>query len=100
MVNVYCGVPICTTNVISKEEKDKFYISYDSSYYAYGINTTALVIDRYKENKGDLFYILKGDHRKEYNLCKSLKECIKYFLSNKIVIHEYSDDLQLINDYI
>ena len=93
------GINIPETNVISKDAEE-FYISYEHFSFAYGCPTTALVIDRYKQNIGDLFYILKGDHRKQYNSCEMLQDSIRYLLSNKSIIHEYSDDLGLLDKYM
>lgn len=43
-----------------------------------GLDETAL-----RDEKNNIWYILNGDFRKEYEKCRSLKECIKVYSKNK-----------------
>lgn len=38
------------------------------------------------------FYILNGDHSKEYSKYRTLKQCMNYFYSNKPLISSWSDN--------
>lgn len=97
MIKNYDGIPIFIPNTVVKENKsDNYYISYNPYYRDYGIDTTAIVITI--ENIRQLFYILKGNHSDKLNECKDLKECIKYYMDNKELIHSYSDEFE--HEYI
>lgn len=68
---------------------DKFYISYnaiDSGWY--GSDTTAIVIGQMQA-----FYILNGDHRKEFEKLEplGLDACMEYYHNNKQLHNKYTD---------
>ena len=74
------------TNYISKDSKD-YYISYNPlDVQSYGDTTTALHI-----NETSQFLILNGNHTEQYNNCKDLKECLKYFYSKKEAFNKRSE---------
>lgn len=80
----YQHIPIPGVTVLnSVRVSDNFHISYNPSIRDYGVRTTALVISN------TVFFILKGDHRKE--MPKTLQECFDYFLDNFDLAHEMSD---------
>lgn len=118
---IYDGIHIYIPNDVIKETKE-YYISYNSSYIDYDCDTTALVItlssekyyeilpDEVKEmnfqqrfnlgiHEGPNFFVLKGNHSKQLNDCKTLKECVEYVLSNKKSIHKYSQDIDIFLKY-
>ena len=69
-------------------DKDNFYISYnDYDSDIYGSDTTALVFGQM-----EAFYILNGDHRKNYTLLKGFNACLEYFKKNIIHINKYSEE--------
>ena len=71
------GTPITVPNKVTQENK-QFHISYNNrDIESYGGATTALYI-----NETGQFLILNGDHRKEYNKQKTLKDCLNYFYNN------------------
>lgn len=91
MIKFFNGIPVAVNNTITKSsEEENYYISYNHSRRDYGVDTTALVIT-IGNNEKEVFYILKGNHSKQYVECKDLKDCINYFMSNKEYIHEYSN---------
>ena len=68
-----------------------FYVSYnDHDIGIYGTDTTALVAGQMEK-----FYILKGDHRAQYQplIAKGFDACLAYFKENVRDAHEYSDKL-------
>lgn len=66
----------------------QFHISYNNTDYAiYGSDTTAIVVNQTK------FYILMGDHTKEYKQCQTLDSCLDYYKKNINLSHKYSDKL-------
>lgn len=74
------------------EKEPQFYISFNGYDTALaGTTTTALVVG----DKMDAFYILNGDHRRQYAvLSKSgLDSCITYFTEHADAKNKYSDDL-------
>lgn len=94
MVKFYNGIPISIINrIVLDNREEKYHVSYNPSVRDYRVATTALVITT-KDNKKELFYILSGNHSKQYSNCKSLKECIDYFIENKELMHKFSDALQ------
>ncbi|MGG1263817.1 hypothetical protein [Brevibacillus laterosporus] len=69
-----------------------FYISYNNyDIYIYGCATTALVLGQMQK-----FYILNGDHRKQYVeiIEQGFDKCLSYFNDNVNNINKYSDKLQ------
>lgn len=69
----------------------EFYISYnDYDNSLYGSDTTALVT-----GNGNHFYILNGDHRKQYGEVASggVEACLKYFQDNIHLINKRSETL-------
>lgn len=89
---IFNGIPIYVPNNIINDTKD-FYISYNNyDISTYGSDTTALV-------KNDLsdFWILNGNHTKQYNqIIKeggNFKDCFKYFKDNIVLINKLSDKL-------
>lgn len=63
------GIPIHIPNEV-RQNDPSFYISYNPSSRDYGCPTTALVL---KDTQMTKFYILCGDHRKQYGLQIPLK---------------------------
>lgn len=91
MIKFFNGIPVSINNTITKSnDEEQYYISYNPSRRDYGVDTTALVIT-IGNNERQVFYILKGNHKDQYANCKNLKECVKYFVSNKEYIHEMGD---------
>jgi hypothetical protein len=77
--------------VIDSKVYDGFYVSFDSySRSAYGCDTTALVVGQMQK-----FYILKGDHRKQYAeiFNQGFDICLDYYKNNIADSHKYSDKL-------
>lgn len=71
---------------------DGFYISYNSyDTDIYGSVTTALVLGQMQQ-----FFILNGDHRKQYAevIKQGFDACLKYYKKNIADSHPYSDKLQ------
>lgn len=85
------GVPIHIPNEIRRNDPN-FYISYSASARDYGCPTTALVLNDPQMTK---FYILCGDHRKQYEAAENLKACLAYYASLPHMQHQYSDKLDL-----
>lgn len=70
---------------------DGFYVSHNSEDISvYGCETTALVLGQMAH-----FYILKGDHRRQYEdrIALGLDACLDYFRANSGDIHPYSEKL-------
>lgn len=70
---------------------DGFYVSYNSyDIDIYGDVTTALVLGQMQK-----FYILKGDHRKQYAeiIKQGFNKCLEYYKNNIVDSHSYSDKL-------
>lgn len=65
----------------------------------YGEPETALCIkDKGKAPSGNLYLILRGDHREQYaKLAPDLTACLDYFKSNIEQIHWMSDSLEGVN---
>lgn len=82
------GIPFNVPNEI-RQNSDQFYISYNASSRDYGCPTTALVIGNCEK-----FYILKGDHRQQYEEAETLEACLNYFISHPELQHEYSDKMK------
>ncbi|WP_090739327.1 hypothetical protein [Paenibacillus sp. Mc5Re-14] len=69
-----------------------FYISHNPYESAYGGETTALIL-----GQGQRFYILKGDHRKEYQgFLSSFTECMNYYCNNPNKLERFSDNIPVI----
>lgn len=84
------GVPVHVANEVRQNGPD-FYISYNASSGGYGCPTTAIVVNNPQMSA---FYVLCGDHRKQYEEAETLAACLAYFASNPALQHEYSDKLQ------
>lgn len=70
---------------------DGFYVSYNNyDTDIYGCATTALVLGQMQK-----FYILKGDHRKQYAeiINQGFSKCLDYYKSNIADSHKNSDKL-------
>lgn len=68
-----------------------FYISYNNyDRRIYGDVTTALVLGQMQK-----FYILNGDHRKQYKelIEHGFDKCLEYFKANISQVNKYSDEL-------
>lgn len=89
-VKFFNGTPLHIPNEV-RENSREFYISYNSSSSGYGCPTTALVLNNPQMTK---FYILCGDHRKQFEEAETLEQCFVYFQSNPDKQHEYSDKLE------
>lgn len=79
-----------TPNIVT--EGSGFYVSYNQVDAAiYGCDTTALVVGQMER-----FYILKGDHRKQYQplIPSGLAACLAYYQENLKDSHPYSDKLE------
>jgi hypothetical protein len=66
-----------------------FYVSYnDYDTAIYGCETTALVLGQMER-----FYILKGDHRRQYaeRLALGFDSCLDYYRANLADAHTFSD---------
>ena len=81
------GIPISVPNEIRQNSKD-FYVSYNGNYRDYGCPTTALVLNDPQMSK---FFILKGDHRRQYEEAGTYDACLRYYLDHPELQHEYSD---------
>lgn len=70
---------------------DGFFISFNSyDLDIYGGPTTALVLGQMQK-----FYILKGDHRKQYAelIEQGFNRCLDYYKNNITNSHKYSDKI-------
>ena len=81
------GVPVYVPNEI-RQIDSSFYISYNASSAGYGCKTTALVLESPHTIK---FFILCGDHRKQYDSASTLEACLAYYDNHKDLQHGYSD---------
>lgn len=75
----------------NQKSYDGFYISHNNcDIDIYGCETTALVLGQMQK-----FYILKGDHRKQYAeiIKQGFNRCLDYYKNNIVVSHEYSDKI-------
>ena len=88
-VHFFDGIPVSIPNEVSKNSSD-FYISFNGSSRDYGCPTTALVVGKQMDN----FYILCGDHRKQYAEAVTLDGCMAYYRANPNLQHEMSDKLE------
>ena len=78
-------------NTVFESLDKSFYISYnDFDTAIYGSDTTALVLGQMVN-----FYILNGDHRKEYNALieSGLQSCLDYFQNHRDQKNKYSETL-------
>ena len=85
MTDYVCLTPNKTFNSPDKT----FYVSYNSrDAYLYGDVTTALVWGQMEH-----FYILYGDHRKEYKelMDQGWQACFDYFAGHKDLLSKYSE---------
>lgn len=82
------GIPLHIPNEV-RQNDPSFYISYNPSSSGYGYPTTALVL---KDPQMTKFYILCGDHRKQYGVANTLEGCLAYFRSLPDLRHSYSDE--------
>jgi hypothetical protein len=76
-------------NLTYESPDGTFYISYNPvDISLYGDKTTALVYGQMQH-----FYVLNGDHRKEYKELIPLgwQACFDYFISNQDKINKYSE---------
>ncbi|EIC4510208.1 hypothetical protein LAC50_002849 [Escherichia coli] len=64
-----------------------WHLSYCGSSAAYGCKTTALVIDN------RVFFVLKGDHRREWMAAMTLWEALQYFVAHDDQVHPASEHL-------
>lgn len=92
------GFPTFIPNIIVSNNED-FYISYNNcDIHIYGDVTTALVYE-FPKGKSEHYYVLNGNHVKQYNelLTKGggIKECLEYFKSNQDLMSKYSDKLEI-----
>jgi hypothetical protein len=88
-----CNVPI--ENQVT-ETYDDFYLSYSADTRDYGCETTALVFGQMA-----LFFILKGDHRKNYE--KALEQggkdaALDYFIDNIDQAHQHGNHKSIFNE--
>ena len=83
------GIPIQVPNEV-RQNDPSFYVSYNSSARDYGSPTTALVLNDPQMSK---FYILCGDHRKQYEVAGNWDACLAYYVSQPDLQHKYSDKL-------
>ena len=98
MIKYFNGIPINIPNTIVKDSKEEnYYVSYNPSARDYGVDTTALVVT-IGNNERQVFYILEGNHEKQYGNCKDLKECVKYFKDNEEHKHKFSEKFE--HDYL
>lgn len=63
-------------------------ISFNTMETVAGMSETAICVK-------DEFFILYGDHRKMYETCKSLKECLQKFIENKQIVSFWSSPVSL-----
>ena len=85
------GFPCMVPNTVIEAENGDFYVSYnDYDISIYGTDTTALV-----KGQMEKFYILNGDHRKQYSVLipKGFNACLDYFKKNIKFINKNSDKL-------
>ena len=83
------GVPVHVPNEVRQNDAS-FYVSYNASARDYGCPTTALVLNDPQMTK---FFILRGDHRGQYEAASTLDACLAYYASQPDQQHEYSDKL-------
>jgi hypothetical protein len=81
------------TTIHSQLEKEGYYISY-SCVEGRG-EETALCI-KHLNIERPRYLILTGDHREQYELCKTLKECIDYYITNYHCVSLW-DELDLVD---
>lgn len=75
----------------NQKSYDGFYISYNNyDINIYGCVTTALVLGQMQK-----FYILKGDHRKQYAeiIKQGFDRCLNYYKNNIAESHKHSDKI-------
>jgi len=95
------GIPVLQPNsVVNESDKvieldgktyNGFYISYNNyDTKIYGDVTTALVLGQMQK-----FYILNGDHRKQYEeiIEQGFLKCLEYFKNNISQASKYSDEV-------
>lgn len=85
---LFNGIPVHIPNEV-RQNDHRFYISYNTSSRDYGCPTTALVL---KDPQMTKFYILCGDHRKQYEVANTLEGCLAYFRNLPYLRHSYSDE--------
>lgn len=85
------GVPLNAPNEV-RQNDPRFSVSYCARPGAYGCPTTALVVNDPDFTK---FYILRGDHREQYDRANTLEACIDYFASMQHQKHDFSDTLDV-----
>lgn len=83
------GIPVSVPNEV-RQNDPAFYISYNASSRDYGCPTTALVRDTPQMSK---FYILCGDHRKQFEDAGTWDACLAYYASLPDKQHKFSDKL-------
>ncbi len=83
------GIPVRAPNEVIQNDPS-FYVSYNASSGDYGCPTTALVLNNPQMTK---FYILCGDHRKQYEVAGNWDACLSYYASQPDMQHKYSDEL-------
>lgn len=71
------------SNLIHK--RDGWHLSYCGSSAVYGCETTALVVDN------RVFFVLRGDHRREWMTAWTLWEALQYFIAHDDQIHLASE---------
>lgn len=86
----FAGIPTTVLNEV-RQNDPSFYISYNRSPRDYGCATTALVLNDPQMTK---FYILRGDHRKQYEAAETWDNCLAYYQGNPTQQHEYSDKVE------
>ena len=98
-VEFFDGVPIFTSNSVTNQNKE-YYVSYEPSARNYGVDTTAFV--SYDKVGNSIFYILEGNHVKNYEKCQTFQEHMDYFKNNINLMHKYSDKhyIHLVLDFI
>ena len=85
------------TNIVFCEGEG-FYISYNfGDRLEYGDVTTALVVTS-EDGLGKAFYVLNGNHMKQYKELYALgfDACLEYFKKNIGQINKYSDKVELV----
>ena len=91
MIDITTTPEIKPINTTKDSPAGDFYVSYNPSSRDYGSDTTALVL-----GDMDKFYILIGDHRKQYDaiLSKGWDACLDYYKANMAEFgHKFSDKL-------
>lgn len=83
------GIPVHIPNEV-RQNNQRFYVSYNSNSHDYGCSTTALVLNDPQMTK---FYILCGDHRKQYEAAVTLEACLAYYAAHAALQHKFSDKL-------